>query len=169
MTTSPRGKSHTVAALSGAAAVVILALFCMYAEAFSWATSRGTLLDFSLMPVAYPTPMVSWTFVLAEGLVCAALAAWLVRDTVAAYRSVRLQSAIATGTVILVAAILSQITSPVGWPLDALPLWQRGGHFIATSSAFVMFTAFLFVWSLSKTTVVSMSATRAPTDAAEAL
>lgn len=169
MIPSPRGKSHTVAALSGAAAVVIVALFCMYAEAFSWATSRGTLLDFTLMPVAYPTPMVSWTFVLAEGLVCAALAVWLVRDTVAAYRRARLTSAIVTGAVILALAILSQITSPAGWPLDALPVWQRGGHFIATSSAFVMFTAFLFVWSLSKTTVVSTSATRAPTDATEAL
>lgn len=168
MTTSSKGRSHTVAALSGAATMVLVALFCMYAEAFSWATSRGTLLDVSLMPVAYPTPMVSWTFVLAEGLACAALAVWLVRDAVAAYRSARLKSAIATGTVILVAAILSQIMSPAGWPLDALPLWQRGGHFIATSSAFVMFTAFLFVWSLSKTTVISTSATRAPTDAPEA-
>ncbi|SEC11307.1 hypothetical protein [Microbacterium hydrocarbonoxydans] len=103
------------------------------------------------------------------GLVCAALAVWLVRDTVAAYRRARLTSAIVTGAVILALAILSQITSPAGWPLDALPVWQRGGHFIATSSAFVMFTAFLFVWSLSKTTVVSTSTTRAPTDSAEAL
>lgn len=148
---SRRGKSGMVAAIAGAATVLVIALFCMYAEAFSWATSRGTLLDLSLTPVAYPTPMVSWTFVLAEGLACASCAIWLVGDTVAACRRARLKSAIATGAIILLLAILSQITTPAGWPLDALPLWQRGGHFIATSSAFVMFTAFLFMWSLSKT------------------
>lgn len=130
MSTSTGGKSHTVATLSAIAAVSAVAIFCMYAEAFSWATSRGTLLDFSLTPIAHPTPIVSWTFILAEGLVCAALAVWLARDTVAAYRKVRLRSAIATGTIILIGAMLSQITSPAGWPLDALPLWQRGGHFI---------------------------------------
>lgn len=66
------------AAIAGAATALAIALFCMYAEAFSWAISRGALLDFSLAPVAYPTPMVSWTFVLAEGLACAACATWLV-------------------------------------------------------------------------------------------
>lgn len=157
MSTSARGKSHTVATLSGVATVSAVAVFCTYAEAFSWATSRGTLLDFSLTPIAYPTPIVSWTFILAEGLVCAALAVWPVRDTVAAYRRVRLKSVIATGTIVLIVAILSQITSPAGWPLDAPPLWQRGGHFIATSDAFAMFTAFLLVWSFSKTVLVSAS------------
>lgn len=160
MRLSPRGKSRTVAAISGVAAVLAIALICMYAEAFSWATSRGTLLDFSLKPVAYPTPMVSWTFVLAEGLACATFAVWLVRETVASYRRTRLKSAIVTSIVILVVAIVSQITTPPGWSLLMLPLWQRGGHFIATSSAFVMLTAFLFIWNLSK------SPQRAATDTA---
>lgn len=160
MRASPRGKSHTIAAITGIAIAVIVALVCMYAEAFSWATSRGTLLDFTLTPVAYPAPMLSWSFVLAEGLACAACALWLVHGTVAAYRRARLKSAAVTSAIILFIAIISQFTSPGGWPLDALPLWQRSGHFIATSSAFVMFTAFLAVWILSKLTLISTPETR---------
>lgn len=145
-----RGKSSAVAAISGVAAVLAAALFCMYAEAFSWAMSRGILLDFSLKPVAYPTPLASWTFVLAEGLACAAFAVWLVRETVSDYRRARLKSAMVTSIVILVVAITAQVVTPSGWSLQVLPLWQRGGHFIATSSAFVMLTAFLFIWNLSE-------------------
>ncbi len=153
--TMRRGKSHTLAAISGAGLVMLTATFCMYAEAFSWAASRGTLVDFSLTPVAYPTPMVSWTFVLAEGMACAALAVWIVRGTVARYKEVRLTSAAVTGATILIIAIISQVLASAGWPLEGLPLWQRAGHFVATSSAFVMFTAFLMMWRLGGSTVVS--------------
>lgn len=150
MNLPPHRESGTVATISGVATVLAAALFCMYAEAFTWGMSRGTLLDFSLTPVAYPTPLASWTFVLAEGLACAAFAVWLVRETASDYRGARLKSATVTSIAIIVVAIISQMTIPSEWSLQAVPLWQRGGHFIATSSAFVMLTAFLFVWNLSK-------------------
>ncbi|MEU4014769.1 hypothetical protein AB0E56_05820 [Microbacterium sp. NPDC028030] len=157
-----RGTSHSIAAIAGAASASAIALFCMYAEAFSWGVNRGTLLDATLTPIGYVTPTFSWTFILAEGLLCAAIAVFLVRDTVAAYRRTRLVSAAVAAAIILLIAIVSQITSPGGWALSALPLWQRGGHFLATSSAYVLFTALLALCACTKFTVLSPKTTDTP-------
>lgn len=144
MTSTPtRSRTRVSGVIIGFVVAILLTVMCVYGEAFSWAASRGVLLDIKLQTVAFPAPAPSWTFTLATGLLCATCAIWLLQRRVTSFQMARAWSALIVSAGLMLAAVVVRATSPRGWSIDILTGWQKSAHFLTDSSAYIVFVGIL--------------------------